>query len=164
MAGLPVTPEMALISESVENANARIRFFRIAYGGAAADQKIGHAEVTGTLAALARGGRMTYLWEPEGERLRREVRAAFLVMQCCESAMPIGGTIRVRRDVRGWEIEAVADRLAMDDGLWAGLLNPGGASGVDAAHVQFALLPAALAEAGRTLSFTTGKGRIEARF
>ena len=33
-------PEMALISESVANANARIRFFRICFGQASSDQRI----------------------------------------------------------------------------------------------------------------------------
>ena len=33
MSGMTEVPEMTLISESVENANARIRFFRIAFGG-----------------------------------------------------------------------------------------------------------------------------------
>ena len=34
LSGLPQGPEWALIAESVENASARIRFFRIAYGAA----------------------------------------------------------------------------------------------------------------------------------
>ena len=33
-------PEMALISESVANANARIRFFRICFGQASSDQLV----------------------------------------------------------------------------------------------------------------------------
>jgi len=48
-------PELALISESVTNANARIRFFRIAFGAAGRDQRIGRSEVAGILADLYRG-------------------------------------------------------------------------------------------------------------
>ncbi|MEO1362985.1 MAG: hypothetical protein AAFU86_04320 [Pseudomonadota bacterium] len=48
MAGASDGPEMELISESVENASARIRFFRMAYG-AASDQPVGRAEVVSIL-------------------------------------------------------------------------------------------------------------------
>ena len=35
------SPELDLISQSVENANARIRFFRIAYGSASSTHLVG---------------------------------------------------------------------------------------------------------------------------
>jgi histidine phosphotransferase ChpT len=38
-------PEMALIAQSVTHANARIRFFRVAYGIASTDQRIARTEV-----------------------------------------------------------------------------------------------------------------------
>jgi histidine phosphotransferase ChpT len=40
LTGIAPSPEMALIVESVENANARLRFFRIAYGAAGTDQRL----------------------------------------------------------------------------------------------------------------------------
>ncbi len=43
-------PEMAMIEDSVRNANARIRFFRMAFGPASADQSASRTE---TLAILA---------------------------------------------------------------------------------------------------------------
>ena len=83
-------PEMALISESVENAAARIRYFRIAYG-AADGQMMGRSEVTSILTDLAKGGRMDYDWEPQDPLPRAQVRLAFLGLQCMETAMPSGG-------------------------------------------------------------------------
>ena len=41
MSGAAASPEVALIAESVANANARIRFFRVAYGIASAGQRVG---------------------------------------------------------------------------------------------------------------------------
>jgi histidine phosphotransferase ChpT len=56
-------PEMALISESVANANARIRFFRVCFGQAASEQRIARSEVTSILGDLGRGGRISYVWK-----------------------------------------------------------------------------------------------------
>ena len=50
--------EMALIIESAGHANARIRYFRIAFGLCAPDQRIGRGEVAGILQDLAAGGRL----------------------------------------------------------------------------------------------------------
>lgn len=49
MDGSSTSPEMVLISESVAHADARIRFFRVAYGMAQADHRIGKAEVQSVL-------------------------------------------------------------------------------------------------------------------
>ena len=48
-------PEMDLIAQSVQNASARIRFFRVAYG-AASDQPMGRAEVVTILRDITQEG------------------------------------------------------------------------------------------------------------
>lgn len=45
MSGASESPEMTLIADSVTSANARIRFFRIAYGDAVQNQMIKGAEL-----------------------------------------------------------------------------------------------------------------------
>ncbi|OZB18318.1 MAG: hypothetical protein B7X55_05065 [Rhodobacterales bacterium 34-62-10] len=60
MSGAALTPEVALISDSVENANARIRFFRVAYGMATASQSMGRAEIVSILKAVAQGARIRF--------------------------------------------------------------------------------------------------------
>jgi len=164
MSGLEHSPEMALISESVENANARIRFFRVAYGAATDDQRISRGEITSTLAAAARGGRLSYLWEPEGDQARREVRIAFLLLQCFETALCYGGDIHIRRDGAAWELTAEADRMKLDDGLWESLTNRRTRVQISPALVQFAMLPEVLEECGRTLALKIAPDRIIARF
>lgn len=164
LSGMPRTPEMALIAESVENAHARIRFFRIAYGAASAEQRITRAEITSTLAAAARGGRLSYFWEPEGEQSRRAVRAVFLLLQCCETGMTHGGDIHVRLVGERWEIKAEAARLQIDEDLWTALITPRARINVDAARVQFALLPEVLVEMGRSLAIKLTPDSITARF
>lgn len=164
LSGVAQTPEMALIEESVQNANARIRFFRVAYGGASADQRLSRAEITATLLAAARGGRISYLWDVPGDQPRPEVRIAFLLLQCLESAMPMGGDIRVSRTDETWTIHAEGDRLRIEEKLWDSLTNPRARVSVTPAQVQFALLPEVLAEHGRKLRVSLGEGEILARF
>ena len=86
-------PEMALISESVSNAQARIRFYRVAFGAGNAGQNVTGAEASEILRDVYGAGRVSIAWEPCGEIRRPEAKLAFLLVQCLESAMPQGGRI-----------------------------------------------------------------------
>jgi histidine phosphotransferase ChpT len=164
LSGLPQTPEMALIAESVESANARIRFFRVAYGGAPADQMMTRAEIAGTLTAAARGGRMSYFWAADEDQPRSEVRAIFLLLQCFETAMPLGGEVHIDRRGADWDLVAEGDRMKVDEGLWNSMLSTRIKPQVPASQVQFLLLPEVLADLGRSLSLKLAPERIVARF
>lgn len=144
-------PEMALISESVANANARIRFFRISFGAANGDQRIARAEVMSILTDLTRGGRIAYQWNSVADLSRREVRLAFLLLQCLETALAYGGKVEVNRDDGGWMISATASRLKIDPALWEVLTEPRAPSDIGAGQVHFALVPDELARQGRRL-------------
>ena len=164
LSGAPEGPELSLIGESVQSANARIRFFRIAYGIASEGTEIGRSEVAGTLASVARGGRLSYFWEVEGDQPRREVRAVFLILQCLETAMPFGGDIHVRRDGARWAVRAEADRMRVDAPLWDSLTNPRARVEVTAGQVQFAMLPEVMRELGREMTVETGETEISVGF
>ena len=62
MSGVRAAPEISLISESVENANARIRFFRIAFGAAGNDALIGNMEIRNVLNDFFRSNRINVDW------------------------------------------------------------------------------------------------------
>lgn len=164
LAGLPPSAELQLIEESVSNANARIRFFRVAFGAAAPGQVLSRAEITSALAAVGRAGRIAYQWASPAAQPRDEVRLAFLLLQCLEDAMPSGGQIRVDRDADAWTIAADADRWRVDAPLWDGLTNPRARPAIAAAQVQFALVPEVLAETGRRLALKITPARITAQF
>lgn len=158
-------PEMDLITDSVGNAGARIRFFRIAYG-ASGDQMMGRAEVASVLDDLGQGGRLIMQWGPLEAQSRKEVRLAFLALQCLETAMPYGGTIRIMAEDGVWTLIGQAEKVNVDADLWAGL---SGASGVRAgeitpALVQFALLPAVAADQGRKLRMISEANQITLQF
>ncbi|WP_299369688.1 histidine phosphotransferase family protein [uncultured Tateyamaria sp.] len=148
-------PEIDLISESVGNASARIRFFRIAYG-AASDQAMGRAEVVSILNDTMKGGRLTVAYGPLDEKPRWAVRMAFLAIQCLETSMPYGGRIEVNCDNGAWTITGYSQKSNPDDTLWS-LLDGTEPEDLAPAHVQFALLPAVANDAERTVT-----GEIEA--
>ncbi|MEJ6398915.1 histidine phosphotransferase family protein [Yoonia sp. 208BN28-4] len=156
--------EIALINDSVENANARIRFFRIAYGAARAEQFVPRTEVLSVLADTARGGRFGYVWKVEGDQPRPEVRIAFLLLQCVESGLPAGGDIQISEDHGTWQIVGTGPRKNIDQVLWETLTNPRLKFSHSAAQVQFAMLPEVARDARRTLSIDLDGDHIIARF
>lgn len=163
LSGTDRSPEMDLISESVDSANARLRFFRLAYG-AAGPQPVGQAEIVRTLSALGRGGRHGYDWGASGDHPRIEVKAVFLLLQCLETVLPLGGRLHAARDGEAWVVTAEGPRLRTDLPAWQVLNRSGPPSPDDAAHVQFTLLASVLASLGRALSVSVGSDRIVARF
>lgn len=164
LSGVQRSPELDLIEESIQSANARIRFFRIAYGSGDEDQFLGRPEITTTLQAAARSGRISYSWGPTGDQTRGRVRTAFLLLQCLESAMPVGGIITVTDFDGGWQIRAEADRLLVDPPLWESLTNPRVRVEISAAQVHFALLADDLTRNKVRLSLRIEESEIVARF
>jgi histidine phosphotransferase ChpT len=159
-----VRPEMALISESVANANARIRFFRVCFGQASGDQRIARSEVVSILGDLSRGGRVVFGWTSPVDLSRREVRLAFLLLQCLETAMAYGGKVQVLRGEIGWSILAEAPRLKVDPALWEVLTEPRAPAEIGANQVHFALVPDELARQGRRLVTEIGETTIKLTF
>lgn len=144
-------PEMDLISESVGNADARIKFFRIAYG-AASDQLLGSVDVQKILDGMSRSGRTVFRWDITRDLQRSVVRALFLAIQCCETAMPYGGTIVVEQDGDGLSVTGSGQKITVEEALWTGLSKSAGHHGnVTPASVQFALLPLYAADMARRI-------------
>lgn len=139
-------PEMVLISESVANASARIRFFRVAYGLAQTEQRMGRSEVRSILDDLTRGGRLQIDWHSETDLSRREVKIAFLLIQCLESAMAYGGKVLVQMQDGRWSISGSANKLRIEHALWEILVDPGSQAVVGPAHVQFPMVAEELSQ------------------
>lgn len=164
MDGGTMGPEIALIAESVANANARIRFFRVAFGSTASEQTIGRAEVQSILADLTRGGRLTLDWRGPADLLRGEVKIAFLLIQCLETAMAFGGRITVDQIDGRWTLTGAAAKLKVDPDLWDVLLNPVTKTNVTAAQVHFALIPDEMTQKKRQLTLDIGQTEITMSF
>ncbi|MBS0564296.1 MAG: histidine phosphotransferase [Proteobacteria bacterium] len=157
-------PEMALIAESVRSANARIRFFRLAFGAAEGGQTVGRGEILSILGDMAHGGRLAIDWQPQGPVPRPEAKLAFLGLLCLETALPYGGRITVGTAGPAWTLCARGDRLKADPALWSRLAGDTPAGPLSAAHVQFALVAAEAHRRTRRLAVLTGADTITLGF
>lgn len=163
MSGSTPGPEMELIQESVGNASARIRFFRIAYG-AAGEQMMGRSEVVAILNDVMHGGRLDVAWGPMDSQPRVAVRLAFLALQCMEAAMPYGGRIEISQNEGAWLLHGRADKLNIDDDLWSILATRETPDDLRPAHVQFALMPLIALDEGRRIIAEIAEQDIKLRF
>ena len=162
--GLSAAPEIALISESVESANVRIRFFRIAFGAAGPTESVPVQDCRTLLTDLSRGDRLRYHWLVSEPMLRRQVKLAFLLLQCLESAMPYGGRIDVTHDGERWTLTGSAERRKLDPDLWAFLENSAAPTEITASNVHFALVGPAAVQAGCRVAATFGDDQIVITF
>ncbi|MFL4471168.1 histidine phosphotransferase family protein [Tateyamaria armeniaca] len=155
-------PEIELITESVENASARIRFFRIAYG-AASDQPMGRSEVITILRDMTGGGRLTVAYGPMDDQPRWAVRMVFLAIQCLETSMPYGGRIEVSCDTGKWTISGHSPKSNANPALWA-VLTGAELETLAPAQVQFGLLPAVASDAKRKISYQIADDKLTIGF
>ncbi|SEP12471.1 histidine phosphotransferase ChpT [Salinihabitans flavidus] len=164
MSGGAAGPELDLIRESVENANARIRFFRVAFGHAGLTELVGEPEVRAMLRDMGNGGRVQYDWHPAGDILRMELCPIFLAIMCVESALPYGGAISVHHTHGKWEVEGAHEKLRVEDTLWSDLERGKVADTITPARVQFALLPESVANLRRKLTIELAENRVTLGF
>ena len=164
MSGALAGPELSLISESVENANAKIRFFRIAFGTARAGQKVGRSEIISILDDSTRGSRLTFDWQPEGEQEREAVKLAFLLLLCFESAMPWGGRVSVNAVGNQWALQGRADQMKFDPELWNLLSNADAQNSPEPSNVHFALTAMNARELGLGLQLEQSENSARVRF
>lgn len=152
LSGATDPTEFSLISDSVDNANARVKFFRIAFGQASEGQTASASEMSAILTALGTG-RLTYRWSVEGDQSRDEVKMAALMLMCLETAMPRGGKITVQRSHDGqWCVCGRAERLDPNPALWARLGQITDIDELRPADVQFFLAPVQAALLGRRIT------------
>ncbi len=163
MAGDTSGPELTLIGESVENAAARIRFFRLAFGAASA-QDVSVNEVRSVLADMTRNGKIDVHWASDLAVSRTDVRLCLLAEQCLETAMPYGGEIVIDRDQAGWLVSASSQKFNVDEGLWSILADGAVPLDLAPAHVQFALLSSHTRDLGRQLHTELTSTHIQIRF
>ncbi|MFV2034353.1 MAG: histidine phosphotransferase family protein [Halocynthiibacter sp.] len=157
-------PELALISESVESANARIRFFRIVYGTASPEQHVARREILSVLADYEKSARVKIVWDVAGDPTRRLTKLAFLLLQCLEVAMPHGGKVTITCPAGRWQVQGVGQKLLINPDLWEVLSNPKSGYELRPSEVQFALVPLSVAELGRSLKSEISKAGIITSF
>jgi histidine phosphotransferase ChpT len=163
MSRVAIGPELALVSESLANANARIRFYRVAYGTPGHGSEISSSEIVRLFGGLYTGSRFQIDWQPTVAMPRPVVKLVFLLVQCVETALPQGGRIVVRSESDICSIKAAGPRVTIDPELWRQLREPDDRFELSPAQVQFALVPELVRELGRNLKFESRDGEISIR-
>ncbi|MBN2907281.1 MAG: histidine phosphotransferase [Rhodobacteraceae bacterium] len=164
-AGVTGAEEMALISDSVARANARIRMFRLAFGAAPPEARVAGHELCEILAECYGGGRLSITADPPADMPRTLAKIALLAVLCAETALPRGGRIALRSTPGGMTLTADGPRLTLEPRLWAPLADAcPPPDGLRAAEVQFALLPRAVLDCGRQLAIGQDDTRLTLSF
>lgn len=153
--GIGASAEMQLIADSVDAARARLHWFRMAFGHAKPNQRVGVPELASLLAADEKGGRLRIRLEAEGDLPRMEARMILLGLMCFETALPWGGSVLVCRGAQGWRLMAEASRVRQDPALWSWLDLTTGRERPEpaASEVHFMLLSACARAAARPLKW-----------
>lgn len=156
--------EVALISETVTALSARIRYYRVAYGTARADQRIAQTEIAAILADLFPSGRVTVTWTTPQDLPRAEVKAIFLLLLCAEQTLSSGGKIAVLRDEAGWSVTLTSPRLRHDPMLWSLIESAALPADLEPGQVQFPLAGQALAALGLRADIEPGPETLRISF
>ncbi|WP_341213096.1 histidine phosphotransferase family protein [uncultured Limimaricola sp.] len=157
----PPGPELTLISDSVESALARIRFFRLAYGAASSSHIVGRNEIVSLLDALSRSGRLQFAWEVAEDLTRERVKLALLLCACVEAALPYGGTITVDGQADRLAVRGRGPRLRIDAEVWDLLRHLDVTAETRPANAQFAVAAALLRHHARPIRIETGEHGID---
>lgn len=136
-------PEVSLIEEAVRDAQARIRFFRIAFGHADAAGRISSREIFEIMAGLyGQGGRLSVDWQSPGDLMRTDAKIGLLMLACAEHALPLGGEITLTEADGTFRLDAEAKRISCDPDLWPVLKGEEPQRNLIPAEVQFLLFAA----------------------
>lgn len=164
LAGTASAPELSLIGDSVANANAKIRFFRVAFGQASNDQQVGEQEILTILDNVSIGARMIVDWTVQGAVERTELRLAFLAILCFETALPFGGVVSIQRQGTGWQISGESEKMRVDDVLWNALETGEIPDSLTPNQVHFGLLPHCAKALGRPVNTSRTETRLDLSF
>lgn len=153
MSGTTAGPELDLIADSVGNANARIRYFRIAFGHASAGQSVSDREIRSILSDVEAGARISYDWQVTGNVPRDELRAVFLAILCQETVLGHGGMITITQNHGTWILSSMGKKILFDKALWDDLKRLDKQVEITPARVQFGLLPHAIEALGKEILY-----------
>ena len=163
MSGLPQSPELKLIEESIDNANARLKFFRVAFGASSGGQMLARPEVLKLLEGVYGGGRVKVKWDSLTDPTRTEAKLAFLAILCMESTLPQGGQIGIASDRGEWQFHAYGPKIKFEADTWAAVKSKG-AGMAGSSEVHFALLGEAFAEVDRPAQVGHSDSAVSLRY
>lgn len=156
--------EMALVSESAAQANARIRLFRLAFGLVADNQTVAANDIRQVLSDAFSDGRVDVTWSTSDVVPRLMTQAAVLALLCADRAIPHGGQLTVEEQAGVWTVTAQGARISTSHTVWKCLSWQPPPDDLKPADVQFLLLPGLLAENGRTVHYSFSGQQVTLQF
>lgn len=117
LSGTPHSPELALISESVKSANAKVRFLRIAFGDASSGTPVAYSEINDILGIIYNTTPLKLLWTINTPVEHKELKLCFLILLCIEKMQPYGGILKVTRTHTDIRFD-ISGRDLKIDGYW----------------------------------------------
>ena len=133
-------PEIGLISDSVDNAKAKLQFFRICFGQMSDGAMTSATEAETIATAMIQTPRRQLEWRMQSSDFPRErVKLLFLMLLCVETALPIGGTVVVTEQDGAFKVQADGQRIKIQD-AWQ--VFEGETVAITPAQVQFPLAQA----------------------
>ncbi len=148
MSGVTDTPEMKLIEEAVDGANARIKLFRVAFGASSGSQMLARSEMLKILDGCYGGGRLKVRWSPPSDPTRTEAKIALLAILCVETVLPQGGEIVINAERGNWQLQGFGPAVRFDAEVWGALTRQAGQA-LPSSQVQFTLLREAFERTGQ---------------
>ncbi len=159
-----LTPELELVGQSAHSAQAKLKFFRVAFG-AAGTAMIGGPEARRVAEEMFAAGRITIGFSRGwGARERGLVKLFYLLLLCVESSLPRGGLMACTPTDSGWEIEVRDVPVSPPKELWQHVLE--GHNGIDASAktIQFSLARQAMLARGIKVSLEHAEARLRLAF
>ncbi|MBV1865886.1 MAG: histidine phosphotransferase [Rhodobacteraceae bacterium] len=138
LSGISQTPEVVLLNESIEAANARIQFFRISFGAVSEGAMLSPEVIRRVLTDYYADKRVNVRWEHLLSVPRGTGKLLLLLVQCAETALPYGGEIRVHHKGNQWLLEGKG-RLNMTKPVWRIFAGHSLSEPLQSSEVQFEL-------------------------
>lgn len=155
--------ELALVNDSLANALAKLRFFRIAFGPADAQARQS-AEEAAQLTDGVFAGRFTVAWHSTGNDLTRQSACiVFLTVLCLEKSLPMGGSVRIGIEPGSVSLAVDGRRTAPPGELWDHVTRGTPVPNLKADGVQFALLRRAVETTGHAIDVSFGETNATVR-
>ncbi len=146
------SPELELVGQSAQSAQAKLKFFRVAFG-ASSGSMIGGAEASRVAVEMFTSGRLSLsISESWGARERGLVKLLYLLLLCVESSLPRGGKMQCAPTDSGWKITVEGVPVAPQVELWRYVSEGHNGIDVNAKTIQFSLARQSMVEQSIAIS------------
>lgn len=135
------TEELELLQQSVQSAQARLQFLRIAFGSSTDDRAhVDAAHLSAMITRFTLGQRHQIIWKIEDETRRSDAQLICLMVLCAIDAMPLGGKISIAPLSNGYEIKAETQRTELNPVSWEAVQKRIPPQDITARTIQFQVL------------------------